>query len=165
MGSLRRTRTAVPPPAAPTPSSARPGAAGTGSGPKTVPRWVHREKGKVAWPREIPAGTSVAGVRTRSLGFGRSLLRGPRPARPFAGAEPIRVFGNTHGLKAHHVKQLERLAERRLPANRLLTHDFARQLTELSREVRRQVGVLVDRSGAVTHVMVGDPRGIELPDW
>jgi GTP-binding protein HflX len=25
--------------------------------------------------------------------------------------------------------------------------------------------VLVDRAGAVTHVMVGDPRGIELPDW
>jgi GTPase len=87
----------------------------------------------------------------------------PTPIRP--GATLIRVFGNTHGLKAHHVKQLERLAERRLPANRLLTHDFARRLTELSREIRRQVGVLVDRSGAVTHVMVGDHKSIELPDW
>jgi GTPase len=27
------------------------------------------------------------------------------------------------------------------------------------------VGVLVDRAGAVTHVMVGDPRSITLPDW
>jgi GTP-binding protein HflX len=27
------------------------------------------------------------------------------------------------------------------------------------------VGVLVDRRGAVTHVMVGDARSIELPDW
>jgi len=92
------------------------------------------------------------------------------PVRPFsrsprAGAATIRVFGNTHGLKAHHVKQLGRLAERRLPANRLLTHDFARQLTELSREIRRQVGVLVDRAGTVTHVMVGDHRSIALPDW
>ena len=85
----------------------------------------------------------------------------PRSAQELA----IRVFGNTHGLKAHHVKQLERLAERRLPANRLLTHEFARRLTELSREIRRQVGVLVDRSGAVTHVMVGDHKSIELPDW
>jgi GTP-binding protein HflX len=89
----------------------------------------------------------------------------PSPARPAQELVPIRVFGNTHGLKAHHVKQLGRLAERRLPANRLLTHDFARQLTELSREIRRQVGVLVDRSGAVTHVMVGDHRSIALPDW
>jgi GTP-binding protein HflX len=31
--------------------------------------------------------------------------------------------------------------------------------------VRRQVGVLVDRGGAVTHVMVGDARSIALPDW
>jgi GTP-binding protein HflX len=63
------------------------------------------------------------------------------------------------------VKQLERLAERRLPPNRLVTHEFARQLTSLSRDVHRQVGVLVDRAGVVTHVMVGGPRSIELPDW
>jgi GTP-binding protein HflX len=38
-------------------------------------------------------------------------------------------------------------------------------MTELSRESGRQVGVLVDRRGAVTHVMVGSARSIELPDW
>jgi len=89
----------------------------------------------------------------------------PPPLRAPHRETNIRVFGNTHGLKAHHAKQLERLAQRRLPSNRLLTHDFARQLTELSREIRRQVGVLVDRAGAVTHVMVGGPHSIDLPDW
>jgi len=34
-----------------------------------------------------------------------------------------------------------------------------------SRDTGRQVGVLVDRRGSVTHVMVGDARSIELPDW
>ena len=38
-------------------------------------------------------------------------------------------------------------------------------MTELSRDSGRQVGVLVDRRGAVTHVMVGDARSVELPDW
>jgi GTP-binding protein HflX len=38
-------------------------------------------------------------------------------------------------------------------------------MTGLSRETGRQVGILVDRRGAVTHVMVGDARSIELPDW
>jgi len=38
-------------------------------------------------------------------------------------------------------------------------------MTGFSRETGRQVGVLVDRRGAVTHVMVGDARSIELPDW
>jgi GTP-binding protein HflX len=77
----------------------------------------------------------------------------------------IRIFGNTNGLKASHVRQLERLARRRLPPERLLTHEFARHLTSLTHETGRQVGVLVDRRGAVTHVMVGDARSIELPDW
>ena len=35
----------------------------------------------------------------------------------------------------------------------------------MSREIRRQVGVLVDRRGSVAHVMVGDAHSIELPDW
>ncbi len=84
---------------------------------------------------------------------------------PLRGTHSIRPVGNTQGLKASQVRQLERLGQRRIPADRLLTQEFARQLTELSREIRRQVGVLVDRRGSVTHVMVGGPRGIELPDW
>jgi GTP-binding protein HflX len=75
------------------------------------------------------------------------------------------VFGNTHGLKASQVRQLERLFRRRIPADQLLTQELARQLTETSREIRRQVGVLVDRRGDVQHVMVGDAHSIELPDW
>jgi GTP-binding protein HflX len=47
----------------------------------------------------------------------------------------------------------------------LLTHELARELTEISFEIRRQVGVLVDRRGSIGHVMVGDARSIEMPDW
>lgn len=47
----------------------------------------------------------------------------------------------------------------------MLTHELARQLTEVSHDTRRQVGVLIDRRGAVQHVMVGDAHSIELPDW
>ncbi|HTF34589.1 MAG TPA: GTPase HflX [Myxococcota bacterium] len=81
------------------------------------------------------------------------------------GRHEIRVFGNTQGLKASQVRQLERLFRRRLPPERLLTQEFARTLTEITHETGRQVGVLVDRRGVVTHVMVGDSRSIELPDW
>jgi len=68
-------------------------------------------------------------------------------------------------LKASQVRRLERLYRRRLPPERLLTQEFARQLTEVSHETRRPVGVLVDRRGEISHVMVGDAQGIELPDW
>jgi GTP-binding protein HflX len=87
------------------------------------------------------------------------------PGNPALRGSPIRVFGNTHGLKASQVRQLERLSRRHLPPERLVTQELARELTALTHETGRQVGVLVDRRGAVTHVMVGDARSIELPDW
>ncbi len=46
-----------------------------------------------------------------------------------------------------------------------MTPEFARQLAELSHETRRQIGALVDRSGHVEYVMIGDNRRIELPDF
>ena len=52
-----------------------------------------------------------------------------------------------------------------MPADRLITQELARHLTEISHEIRRQVGVLLDRRGLVQHVMVGDARSITLPDW
>ncbi len=52
-----------------------------------------------------------------------------------------------------------------MPAERLITHELARHLTEISHEIRRQVGVLLDRRGLVQHVMVGDAHSIALPDW
>ena len=77
----------------------------------------------------------------------------------------LQIHGNTHGLKANQVRRLERLARRRIPSERLITHEFARHLTELTFETGRQVGTLLDRRGAVTHVMVGNAQSIELPDW
>jgi GTP-binding protein HflX len=83
----------------------------------------------------------------------------------FAQEHSIQVHGNTHGLKASSVKALERLGRRRLSADSLVTNELARSMTELSADIRRQVGVLVDRQGVVQHVMVGTRSGTELPDW
>jgi GTP-binding protein HflX len=46
----------------------------------------------------------------------------------------------------------------------VVTPEFARQLSELSHETRRQVGALIDRKGYVEYVVVGDARRIEWPD-
>ena len=37
-------------------------------------------------------------------------------------------------------------------------------MTGLSREIRRQIGVLINRSGVVEDVFVGDERGVVIPD-
>ncbi|MFK7896956.1 MAG: GTPase HflX [Myxococcota bacterium] len=78
---------------------------------------------------------------------------------------PIQVHGNTTGLKASQVKALERLHRRRVQSDRIVDNDLARALTEISADTRRQVGVLLDRSGAVQHIMIGTRSGTELPDW
>ncbi|HEX7296012.1 MAG TPA: GTPase HflX, partial [Pyrinomonadaceae bacterium] len=74
------------------------------------------------------------------------------------------ALGNTLGLKPNQLRRIEKLYTRRIPPSQVVTPELARQLSELSHETRRQIGVLVDRKGHVQYVMVGDNRRIELPD-
>ena len=74
------------------------------------------------------------------------------------------IEGNVQGLKHNQVQRLEKLYSRRIPPREIVTQEFARQLTELSHEINRQIGVLVNRNGYVEHVVVGNARSIVLPD-
>src|SRR5215470_18426265 len=99
----------------------------------------------------------------RQAGLGQAMLRQTGPALP--GEDAINnVEGNLQGLKPSQIRQLEKLYQRRIPPRAIVTQEFARHLTEVSREISRQVGVLVNRNGYVEHVVVGNARGILLPD-
>jgi GTP-binding protein HflX len=75
------------------------------------------------------------------------------------------LHGNTQGLKPNQLRRIEKLYQRRILPDQIVTPEFARQLSELSHETRRQIGALIDRKGYVEYVIVGDARGIELPDF
>lgn len=78
------------------------------------------------------------------------------------------VYGSVRGLKQSQKVRLEKLALRRIPSNRVLTQEVARYMSEISAELRRQVGILVDRQGNIYRVLVGDARSIlipKLPGW
>src|SRR6266436_2928300 len=75
------------------------------------------------------------------------------------------LHGNTQGLKPNQLRRIEKLYQRRIPPHQIVTPEFARQLSELSHETRRQIGALIDRKGYVEFVIVGDARRIELPDF
>jgi GTP-binding protein HflX len=62
------------------------------------------------------------------------------------------------------LRRIEKLYSRRISPHQIVTPEFARQLSELSHETRRQIGALIDRKGYVEYVIVGDARRIELPD-
>jgi GTP-binding protein HflX len=72
-------------------------------------------------------------------------------------------LGNLVGLKPQQYRQLERLYRRKVPPAQLLTPELARQLAEISWDLHRQVGVLLDRQGTVNLVIVGDAKGLVIP--
>ena len=73
------------------------------------------------------------------------------------------ISGSLRGLKPSQRTRLERLALRRVPAGQVVTHEISRYLTELSAEIRRQIGILVDRKGRIHKVVVGDARSVLIP--
>lgn len=74
-----------------------------------------------------------------------------------------RLFGNLAGLKASQIRRIENLYRRRLPPEALITAELARDLSLLSHEIRRQIGLLVNRRGRISFVLVGDPKKIVIP--
>jgi GTPase len=74
------------------------------------------------------------------------------------------VTGNTAGLKASELKALERVYRRRVAPAEVVSPELASFLAEISASMHRQVGVLIDRRGEITHVFVGDASKIVLPD-
>ena len=75
------------------------------------------------------------------------------------------VTGFVQGLKANQIRRIERLGTRRVPPDQIVSQELARQMSEISNETGRQIGVLLDRKGYVEYVMVGNAKGIEMPDF
>jgi len=75
-----------------------------------------------------------------------------------------KIFGNIGGLKASHIRRLENLYRRRLPPQYLVTFELARDISQLSHELRRQIGLLINRQGKIAYVIVGDHQKIVIPD-
>ncbi|MDP2688811.1 MAG: GTPase HflX, partial [Deltaproteobacteria bacterium] len=73
------------------------------------------------------------------------------------------VYGNLLGLKPSQIKSIERIYNRRVTPSRIITPELGRYMAGLSRETGRQIGVIVNRKGAVAAVIVGDEREIVIP--
>jgi len=76
----------------------------------------------------------------------------------------LEIYGDTSGLSPSETKALQRIYRRKVPLDRLTTPELTRALVGVSHATGRQVGVLVDRRGAVHDVVVGDASKLMLPD-
>ncbi len=75
------------------------------------------------------------------------------------------IFGDTANLKASHVRALQRLAERSVPADRVISSALARDVVELATELNRRVGLFIDRRGRVVRVILGDAHSVQVPEF
>jgi GTP-binding protein HflX len=76
----------------------------------------------------------------------------------------MEITGNRTGLKPSALKALERVYRRRVAPAEVVSAELGAYLCGVSREIERQVGVLVSRRGDIEHVFVGDASRIMLPE-
>ncbi len=74
-----------------------------------------------------------------------------------------RVYGNLTGLRAEQIRRIDQLYRKKVPPERIVTHELARSLTFLSREINRQIGILISRRGEIAYVVVGSHKEIMIP--
>jgi len=74
-----------------------------------------------------------------------------------------RVQGNLQGLRPSDHRRLQRFYHRRVSPRQVLSPELTRQMAEISAEIGRQVGLLLDRRGLVFMVLVGDDHKLEIP--
>jgi len=73
------------------------------------------------------------------------------------------IRGNTKGLKPEQLKRLENLHHRRIQPRDLISLELARDVSRISHEIQRQIGLLIDRKGRIASVIVGDHQSILIP--
>src|SRR4030042_591604 len=83
--------------------------------------------------------------------------------RPTGKTAINKIFGNTAGLGAAQIKQIERLYRKGIPPEGIISHELAGQISFLSREINRQIGLLINRKGEIHTLIIGDHKSILIP--
>ena len=75
----------------------------------------------------------------------------------------IELYGNTEGLNHLQKRRLLNLYRKKVETDRVISFERARNMMEISREISRQVGIIVNRRGVVEYVVIGTKEGIRVP--
>ncbi|MFT7578992.1 MAG: GTP-binding protein HflX [Myxococcota bacterium] len=92
--------------------------------------------------------------------LGRSSHPGTRAEDPIANS----LSGHLVGLKPAQRHALERIFRRSVGPDQIITTELSHFVAGLSVELRRQIGLIIDRRGRIQHVVLGDAERLFLPD-
>jgi GTP-binding protein HflX len=74
------------------------------------------------------------------------------------------IFGNSRGLAPSELRAVRKLYQRSVDATELVSLELAREMLTVAQELRRRIGVLINRQGRVETVILGTKEIIYLPD-
>ncbi|MEI7590299.1 MAG: GTPase HflX [Deltaproteobacteria bacterium] len=74
-----------------------------------------------------------------------------------------KIYGNTSGISSQQIKTIEALYHKRCAPDSVISADLAQQITAISHQTNRQIGVLITRKGDIAFVIVGTHHQIEIP--
>jgi GTP-binding protein HflX len=75
----------------------------------------------------------------------------------------VKIEGQLRSLSPAQRQQIERLFRRRVPPRQIVSHELAREIAGLSRQLNRRIGLLIDRSGRIEAVSVGEAHTLGVP--
>ncbi|MBT3387268.1 MAG: GTPase HflX [Desulfobacula sp.] len=74
-----------------------------------------------------------------------------------------KLYGNTSGLRNTQIKNLETLYTFSSPPEYITIPELAKSLVKMSHDIRRQIGLLIDRNGKIIYVIIGESHKIVIP--
>jgi len=77
---------------------------------------------------------------------------------------PLKINGNTHGLAPSELRSLERLFQRSVEKDEIVSLPLAREMCRLAEGLSRRIGVLISREGRIVEVFLGTREILYLPD-
>ena len=66
-----------------------------------------------------------------------------------------KILGNTSDLTPSAIKALERLYQRKVSSDLVISHELAREMAALSLKLKSRLGVIIDRRGRIQGVVRG----------
>ncbi|MGH7885897.1 MAG: GTPase HflX, partial [Thermodesulfobacteriota bacterium] len=68
-----------------------------------------------------------------------------------------KIYGNTSGLTKGEKNNISRIYRRKIPKNEIITLELNRTLSTISKEIKKNITILINRAGKIEFVFIGEP--------